>query len=75
MSYYPITGILVEPGVPTPNRSEITTFVNDETKQIQVSLFIRALTVFQKMDITQLKSYFQVSGMLLMSCTGERVVC
>jgi hypothetical protein len=63
MSYYPITGIPVDPGAPVPNRLEITTFVNDGTKQIQVSLFIRALTTFQKMDITQMKSYFQVGGM------------
>jgi hypothetical protein len=59
MSYYAITGI----PVPIPNRMEITAFVNEETKKIQLSLFIRALTKFQNMDITELKSYFQIAGM------------
>ena len=59
MSYYAITGI----PVPIPNRMEITAFVNEETKKIQLSLFIRALTTFQNMDITELKSYFQIAGM------------
>jgi tyrosinase len=59
---YVITGIPVKPGAPIPIRPEITAFVNDETKKIQLSLFIRALTTFQNMDVTQMKSFFQVAG-------------
>ena len=69
---YVLTGIPVEPGAPAPIRPEITAFISDETKKIQVSLFIRALTTFQNMDVTDMKSFFQIAGMLIMTCLDDR---
>lgn len=66
--YYPITGIQrgLGPHGEVPMRMEIDHWWNSEDRihQDQVSLFIKALKVFQEMDIKHKLSYFAIAGEL-----------
>lgn len=66
--YYPITGIQrgLGPHGEVPVRMEIDHWWNSEDRihQDQVSLFIKALKIFQEMDITDKRSYFAIAGEL-----------
>ena len=61
-STYAITGIPLVPGQPLPTRKEITGWYNNDENALQVSLFIQALTAFQKIPVTDQLSYFRVAG-------------
>ncbi|KAH0556229.1 hypothetical protein GP486_005845 [Trichoglossum hirsutum] len=66
---YPIRGIPVPSGSPIPVRQEITSWYGDQNNAVQVSLFIQALTKFEKIDFKEKLSYFQVFTDSL-SCHG-----
>ncbi|KAF8534625.1 common central domain of tyrosinase-domain-containing protein [Trichophaea hybrida] len=60
---YAITGIpLPDPSEPIPVRQEISAWYSNIDNAIQVSLFIQALTVLEKMDFQDKLSYFGVAG-------------
>lgn len=63
---YPIKGIPLpekpDPQHPIPLRKEITAWASDSENAVQLSLFIQALVIFQKMDYHDKLSYFQVAG-------------
>src|ERR1700722_677388 len=61
-STYPIKGIPLVPGQPLPTRKEITAWYSNDENALQVSLFIQALNLFQKMPATDQLSYFRVAG-------------
>ena len=61
-STYPIKGIPLAPGQPLPTRKEITAWYSNDENALQVSLFIQALALFQKMPATDQLSYFRVAG-------------
>jgi tyrosinase len=61
-STYPIKGIPLAPGQPLPTRKEITAWSSNDENALQVSLFIQALALFQKMPATDQLSYFRVAG-------------
>ncbi|KAB8269268.1 tyrosinase [Aspergillus minisclerotigenes] len=65
LTYFPITGIPVDPGSPTPVRREIASWSisSDPVDRIQVSLFIRALRIFQEKDLkSDQLSYYQIAA-------------
>ncbi|KAI9713808.1 MAG: hypothetical protein M1820_000538 [Bogoriella megaspora] len=61
---YYTQGLTVPPGQPLPSRKNFNEWVMTPNSQdsIQVSLFIRALIRFYKMDYHDATSYFQVAG-------------
>jgi tyrosinase len=62
MTTYAIKGIPFTPGAEIPIRQEIDTWFSNPENAIQVSLFIQALTKFQKMKFSDKLSYFSVAG-------------
>ena len=66
---YAITGIPRVQGVPPRPRREISSWYNDPRSDKEVSLFIQALAIFQKMDpLTDPQkelSYYRIAGMML----------
>lgn len=62
-STYAIRGIPVAAGQPIPTRKEITAWSSIAENDLQVSLFIQALAVFQKLEVTDQLSYFRVAGL------------
>ena len=62
--YYYIQGLPVPPDQPLPSRINFKEWVMTPNPEdsIQVSLFIRALIRFYKMDYKEMTSYFQVAG-------------
>ena len=66
---YAITGIPPVQDVPPRPRRDISTWYNDRSSEKEVSLFIQALTIFQKMDpLTDPQkeiSYYRIAGMIL----------
>lgn len=65
---YAITGIPQVQGVPPRPRRDISTWYNDPSSSKEVSLFIQALAIFQKMDpLTDPQreiSYYRIAGMI-----------
>ncbi|OCL09390.1 Di-copper centre-containing protein [Glonium stellatum] len=59
---YPITGIPLIPGEGLPLRQEITAWYNNDANKYQISLFMQALTIFKKVPVDQLLSFFQIAG-------------
>jgi tyrosinase len=59
---YPISGIPVPSGSPIPMRQEIDAWSQNPDNAIQVSLFVQALTRFQKISFKDQLSYYQVAG-------------
>lgn len=68
-STYAITGVPQVQGAPPRPRRDISTWYNDPSSNKEVSLFIQALTIFQKMDpLTDPQreiSYYRIAGMIL----------
>ena len=59
---FAITGIPILLGQTFPTRQEITKWSDDDNNKYQVSLFLRALDAFMRLDIAQKLSYFQIAG-------------
>ncbi|CRG90099.1 hypothetical protein PISL3812_07140 [Talaromyces islandicus] len=59
---YAIKGIPVAEGSIIPARREVDEWFHDPEAEIQVSLFVEALTRFQKIDYKDKLSYFRVAG-------------
>lgn len=59
---YAITGIPVPQGKPIPARKDIAAWANDPANARQFSLFIRAESAFQSVEVTEKLSYFQIAG-------------
>lgn len=64
-STYAIKGIPLIPGDPLPTRKEISAWYSNDDNALQVSLFIQALTAFQKLPVTDQLSYFRVAGLCI----------
>ena len=68
MPTYAIKGIPLptekDPKHPIPIRQEIDAWFLNSNNVLQVSLFIQALGIFQKTEITDLVSYYRVAGLL-----------
>ncbi len=66
---YAITGIPKAQDVPPRPRRDISAWYNDPSSSKEVSLFIQALTIFQKIDpLTDPQgeiSYYRIAGMIL----------
>ena len=60
---FAITGIDIPFGESTPTRQEITQWHEDDANKYQVSLFLRALRAFMKVDVKERLSYFQIAGL------------
>jgi tyrosinase len=61
-STYAITGIPLVPGQPLPTRKEVTAWYTNDENDLQVSLFMQALTAFKAIKVIDEKSYFRVAG-------------
>jgi len=66
---YAITGIPQVQGVPPQPRRDISSWYNDPNSDKEVSLFIQALAIFQKInpltDPQKEISYYRIAGMIL----------
>ena len=69
---YPITGIAVESGAPTPLRMNICDFMGPGN-EIQVSLFMQALASMQSKPFTDQLSYFRIAGLFYVPVVITRV--